>query len=68
MTTADVLSQASPDSPVLSDEAAAWRSAYVHIPFCARVCPYCDFAVVVGEDGSAERYVSALLTELERNA
>ncbi len=65
MTTAGVLSQVSPDSPVLSDEAAAWRSAYIHIPFCARVCPYCDFAVVVGEDGSAERYVSALLAELE---
>ena len=39
-------------------------AAYVHIPFCARVCPYCDFAVVVGEDGAAERYVAALLTEL----
>ena len=45
-------------------EAAGWKSAYVHIPFCARVCPYCDFAVVVGQDGAAERYVAALLTEL----
>ncbi len=64
MTTADVLSHAVPDAPALADEAAGWRSAYVHIPFCARVCPYCDFAVVTGEDGSSERYVAALLTEL----
>jgi oxygen-independent coproporphyrinogen-3 oxidase len=56
-----------PDSPGLADGAAGWRSAYIHIPFCARVCPYCDFAVVVGQDGAAERYVAALLTELERD-
>ncbi len=63
MTAVDL--QSAPDSTALADEAAGWRCAYIHIPFCARVCPYCDFAVVVGEDGAAERYVAALLTELE---
>jgi len=35
-----------PDDPGLADEAVRWVGAYVHIPFCRRVCPYCDFAVV----------------------
>jgi oxygen-independent coproporphyrinogen-3 oxidase len=40
---------------------------YVHVPFCERVCPYCDFAVVAARPLSAEGeagYVSALLREL----
>jgi oxygen-independent coproporphyrinogen-3 oxidase len=41
---------------------------YVHVPFCERVCPYCDFAVVAkrSEPADAEaRYVDALLAELD---
>ncbi len=40
---------------------------YLHVPFCERVCPYCDFAVVaVGRLAAAreDRYVAALLAEL----
>jgi len=40
-------------------------AAYVHVPFCARVCPYCDFAVVAGKDDLTERYFAALLSEIE---
>ncbi len=54
----------SPDSPELADLAAGWRSAYVHIPFCARICPYCDFAVVAGRDETFDAYLEALLTEI----
>jgi len=41
---------------------------YVHVPFCERVCPYCDFAVVAARPLAPEveeRYVAALLRELE---
>jgi len=41
---------------------------YVHVPFCERVCPYCDFAVVGVEALGPERearYVDALLAELD---
>ncbi len=44
---------------------------YVHIPFCERVCPYCDFAVVAAPRLAAEqqdRYVDALLRELAARA
>lgn len=56
---------APPDDPVLADSAGALRAAYVHIPFCARRCPYCDFAVVTGRDDLVPRYTEALLREIE---
>src|SRR5262245_1597345 len=39
-------------------------AAYVHIPFCAHQCGYCDFAVVAGRDHDAELYLDALAAEL----
>jgi oxygen-independent coproporphyrinogen-3 oxidase len=38
---------------------------YVHLPFCASRCGYCDFVTVVGRPGSHAAYVDALLVELE---
>jgi putative oxygen-independent coproporphyrinogen III oxidase len=55
------------NDPGLVDRAKLWKSAYVHIPFCARRCPYCDFAIV---DESADsgvdhvRYVDAVIAEI----
>src|SRR4051794_20062366 len=40
------------------------RAAYVHIPFCAHRCSYCDFAIAVGRDDLRDRYVDALITEI----
>jgi oxygen-independent coproporphyrinogen III oxidase len=41
------------------------RHLYVHLPFCAHRCGYCDFVTAVGRLGDHERYVDALLAELE---
>ena len=57
---------AGPDSVSLAEEARQWRAAYVHLPFCARVCPYCDFAVVPGREDVMARYVKAVATEIGR--
>jgi len=41
------------------------RHLYVHVPFCAHRCGYCDFVTVVGRRGEHDRYVKVLLRELE---
>jgi oxygen-independent coproporphyrinogen-3 oxidase len=40
------------------------RHLYVHLPFCASRCGYCDFVTVVGSPDRHYAYVEALLTEL----
>ena len=54
-----------PDSVELAEAAAFWSGAYVHIPFCARVCPYCDFNVVAGRDDLQQRFEAAARVEIE---
>jgi oxygen-independent coproporphyrinogen III oxidase len=41
------------------------RHLYVHLPFCAHRCGYCDFVTLVGRPEQHARYVEALLGELE---
>jgi oxygen-independent coproporphyrinogen III oxidase len=41
------------------------RHLYVHLPFCAHRCGYCDFVTVVGRREQHAAYVDALLRELE---
>ena len=50
----------SPASAASVEAAGSLATAYVHIPFCARVCPYCDFTVVAGRDDVIDRYLAAL--------
>jgi oxygen-independent coproporphyrinogen-3 oxidase len=40
------------------------RHLYVHLPFCAHRCGYCDFVTVTGHEGEHGAYVNALLAEL----
>ena len=41
------------------------RHLYVHLPFCAHRCGYCDFVTVVGRGEQHRSYVDALLRELD---
>lgn len=41
------------------------RHLYVHLPFCAHRCGYCDFVTAVGRRDRHGAYVEALLRELE---
>jgi oxygen-independent coproporphyrinogen-3 oxidase len=43
---------------------AGVRHLYVHLPFCAHRCGYCDFVTVVGRHEQHGAYVDALLAEL----
>ena len=38
---------------------------YIHIPFCATKCPYCDFNTYAGIESLIPSYSAALSRELE---
>lgn len=40
------------------------RAAYIHVPFCAHRCGYCDFTLVAGRDDLVPQYLEALRIEL----
>jgi putative oxygen-independent coproporphyrinogen III oxidase len=43
-------------------------SLYVHMPWCVRKCPYCDFnSHVLPENPPAEEYIQALVADLEQD-
>ncbi|MGI8764951.1 MAG: radical SAM family heme chaperone HemW [Gemmatimonadaceae bacterium] len=44
---------------------SAARHVYVHVPFCARRCSYCDFSIAVRNVVPVQRYVAALATEID---
>lgn len=44
--------------------AAGVRHVYVHLPFCAHRCGYCDFVTAVGRRDEHGVYADALLAEL----
>ena len=41
------------------------RHLYVHVPFCVRKCPYCDFNSHAGRDDEMGAYLDALQAEAE---
>ena len=41
------------------------RSTYIHVPFCAHRCGYCDFTLIAGRDDLIGDYLHALHREME---
>ena len=41
------------------------KSCYIHIPFCNRICSYCDFCKVYYHKNFIEKYLSALEKEMK---
>ena len=44
------------------------RHVYVHVPFCARRCSYCDFAIAVRRRVPSDDYVAGIASELDVRA
>src|SRR5690242_17264460 len=41
------------------------RHVYVHIPFCARICPYCAFYKELADPRQTDRFCQAIAEELQ---
>ena len=60
---ATVAAGVSPDST-----AEPIRHLYVHIPFCARICPYCAFYKARANHSDTQRFCEAAVRELSQKA
>jgi len=49
------LAPSRPDAPL---------GIYIHIPFCAHICPYCDFNTYAGQNERIPTYVEAVVADL----
>lgn len=43
------------------------KSCYIHIPFCNRICSYCDFCKIYYNKDLVKRYLTSLKKEIESN-
>ena len=68
---------ADPQAPAVGSPPATARSAaatlgnlalYVHVPFCARRCTYCDFDFEIGGRPRTQAFVAGLAREVSRRA
>lgn len=55
-------------SPASAATVGPIRHLYVHIPFCARICPYCAFYKARANHSETQRFCEAAVRELSRKA
>jgi len=53
------------EAAVPAAELSSVQHIYVHIPFCARICPYCAFYKDLLDRSQTSRFCEALLRELD---
>ena len=72
LTVAAVVSAATPRAIAggtpASTKSESIRHVYVHIPFCARICPYCAFYKELLDRSQTPRFCEAILRELQLHA
>src|SRR3954467_7976128 len=51
--------------PIIDSSGKEVDSIYIHVPFCAHKCEYCAFYSHAPGEGLVDRYVRALIRELE---
>ena len=49
----------------MNDLAASPLSLYIHIPWCVKKCPYCDFNSHTSNDIDEKKYLDALMADLD---
>jgi oxygen-independent coproporphyrinogen-3 oxidase len=59
--------QATVESATRLDPAQIPLALYIHLPWCVRKCPYCDFNSHAAETVPEAQYVAALLADMEHD-
>ncbi|MBQ6893040.1 MAG: coproporphyrinogen III oxidase, partial [Clostridia bacterium] len=49
----------------ITDSTMEKLGIYIHIPFCVSKCGYCDFCSHTPKKGETERYLNALLLNMQ---